>query len=119
MEQLARNADGDELMFVHAGSARLFCDFGHLGIVAGDYVVLPRGTMWRLEIAAPVDVLLIESTNASYMFPDKGLVGPHAIFDPAMYTPFLIAECTPYEEPEGFLRILVTARLAATIRTAR
>jgi homogentisate 1,2-dioxygenase len=29
-------------------------------------------------------LLLIEATNASYMLPDKGLVGPHAIFDPAM-----------------------------------
>jgi homogentisate 1,2-dioxygenase len=28
--------------------------------------------------------LLIEATNSSYMLPDKGLVGPHAIFDQAM-----------------------------------
>ena len=27
---------------------------------------------------------MIEATNASFMLPDKGLVGPHAIFDPAM-----------------------------------
>jgi homogentisate 1,2-dioxygenase len=84
MDKLARNADGDELLFVHNGEADLHCDFGHLGLRAGDYVMLPRGTMWRLEIAAPIDVLLIESTNASYMLPDKGLVGPHAIFDPAI-----------------------------------
>ena len=31
---------------------------------AGDYVVLPRGTMWRSSRAAPLDVLLIEATNA-------------------------------------------------------
>ena len=84
MEQLARNADGDDLMFVHAGSARLHCDFGHLGIVAGDYVLLPRGTMWRLETAGSFEALLIEATNASYQLPDKGLVGHHAIFDPAL-----------------------------------
>jgi homogentisate 1,2-dioxygenase len=84
MDKLARNADGDELLFLHNGEADLYCDFGHLGLRAGDYVMLPRGTMWRLEIAAPIDVLLIESTNASYMLPDKGLVGPHAIFDPAI-----------------------------------
>ncbi len=52
MDQLARNADGDELLFVHSGEAELYCDFGHLGLRAGDYVMLPRGTMWRLEIAA-------------------------------------------------------------------
>ncbi len=84
MAHLARNADGDELLFVHAGHAELFCDHGHLAIAAGDYVVLPRGTMWRIECAAPVTMLLIEATNSSYQLPDKGLVGEHAIFDPAM-----------------------------------
>ena len=84
MEHLARNADGDELMFVHRGRGELYCDFGHLSFEAGDYIVLPRGTMWRLECAEPVMALLVEATNASYMLPDKGLVGHHAIFDAAM-----------------------------------
>jgi homogentisate 1,2-dioxygenase len=84
MPRLARNADGDELMFVHQGEGALHCDFGHLEFAAGDYILLPRGTMWRLELRAPVAALLIEATNASYTLPDKGLVGPHAIFDAAM-----------------------------------
>ena len=84
MDHLARNADGDELLFIHSGAAELYCDFGHLGVCAGDYVVLPRGTMWRLELKAALSALLIEATNGSYMLPDKGLLGPHAIFDPAM-----------------------------------
>ncbi len=29
-------------------------------------------------------MLAIEATNASYTLPEKGLVGPHALFDPAM-----------------------------------
>jgi len=84
MQELARNADGDELLFVHEGAGRLFCDYGHLEIRDGDYVVLPRGTMWRLESEKPLRLLLIEATNGSYLLPDKGLVGPHAIFDPAV-----------------------------------
>ena len=84
MESLARNGDGDELLFVHEGKGELYCDYGHLAIKAGDYVMLPRGTMWRIESAAPMTALLIEATNGSYLLPDKGLVGPHAIFDPAM-----------------------------------
>src|SRR5687768_15742127 len=48
MDHLARNADGDELLFVHAGSGELYCDYGRLVLAAGDYVVIPRGTMWRL-----------------------------------------------------------------------
>jgi homogentisate 1,2-dioxygenase len=99
MDHLARNGDGDELLFIHAGAAELFCDFGHLSIRAGDYVVLPRGTLWRLELAAPLSALLIEATNASYGLPDKGLVGPHAIFDPAMLdVPALDAEFIAQQE---------------------
>src|SRR5436190_18111294 len=30
MPALARNADGDELLFVHAGAGEFFCDYGHL-----------------------------------------------------------------------------------------
>jgi len=36
---LARNADGDELLFVHRGRGELYCDFGHLSFEAGDYIV--------------------------------------------------------------------------------
>jgi len=84
MERLARNADGDELLFVHGGGGHLHCDFGHLEFAAGDYLVVPRGTMWRLEVAAPVELLLIEATNSSYRLPEKGLLGQHAIFDSAL-----------------------------------
>lgn len=84
MDHLVRNADGDELLFIHSGNGHLFCDYGHLEITEGDYIVLPRGTMWRIESAAAMRLLLIEATNSSYMLPDKGLLGPNAIFDPAM-----------------------------------
>ncbi|MEM7442697.1 MAG: homogentisate 1,2-dioxygenase [Pseudomonadota bacterium] len=84
MNSLARNGDGDQLLFVHAGEGDLFCDYGHLAFRAGDYIVLPRSTMWRVEGGDGIQLLMIEATNGSYMLPDKGIVGPHAIFDPAM-----------------------------------
>jgi homogentisate 1,2-dioxygenase len=84
MDHLARNADGDELLFLHRGNAEIFCDYGHLSLTAGDYLMLPRSTMWRIALAKPVDLLLIECSNGSYTLPEKGLVGNHAIFDPAM-----------------------------------
>ncbi len=84
MQRLARNADGDDLLFVHEGQGELFCDFGHLTLVKGDYVVIPRSTMWRLEPELPMQLLLIEATNDAYQLPEKGMVGGHAIFDPAV-----------------------------------
>ncbi|WP_113905959.1 homogentisate 1,2-dioxygenase [Aliidiomarina celeris] len=83
MKKLARNADGDDLLFVHEGGGELFCDYGHLTLRDGDYVVIPRSTNWRLEPSSPMQLVMIEATNGSYQLPDKGLVGNHAIFDPA------------------------------------
>jgi homogentisate 1,2-dioxygenase len=83
MSRLARNADGDELLFIHEGSGHLYCDYGHLEFRDGDYIILPRSTSWRLEPDDSLRVVLIEATNDSYQLPDKGLVGPHAIFDEA------------------------------------
>src|SRR6185295_2163702 len=79
MTELARNSDGDQLLFVHEGAGALFCDYGHLDYSEGDYLVIPRGTMWRLEPSQPTMVLMIEATNDSYRLPEKGLVGQHAI----------------------------------------
>jgi homogentisate 1,2-dioxygenase len=110
MEQLARNADGDELLFVHAGEGHLFCDWGHLEIREGDYVVLPRGAMWRLESAAPMRLLLIEATGSSYMLPDKGLLGPHAIFDPALLDAPRIDEAFKAQQDETEWQVLVKRR---------
>ena len=84
MDHLARNGDGDELMFIHRGAGSLFCDYGHLEFEAGDYMVIPRSTMWRIEASEPVTALLIEATNNAYSLPEKGMVGRHAVFDPAL-----------------------------------
>lgn len=84
MQTLARNADGDELIFVHEGAGDFYCDFGRLAICEGDYVMVPRGTMWRTEFAGPATCLLIEATNEGYGLPDKGMLGQQAIFDPAV-----------------------------------
>ncbi len=117
MDALARNADGDELLFVHQGRGDLFCDFGHLAFEAGDYIVLPRGTMWRLDCADPTALLMIEATNASYMLPEKGLVGGHAIFDPAMLDAPSVDEAFLAQQDEKSWRVAVKRRNAVSTVT--
>jgi homogentisate 1,2-dioxygenase len=118
MPRLARNADGDELLFVHAGEGELYCDFGRLGLAAGDYVVLPRGTMWRIETGARLDVLMVEATNASYQLPDKGLLGNHAIFDPAVLdTPRIDARFLAQQSDDGRWQVEVKRRNAISLIT--
>jgi len=110
MDHLVRNADGDELIFVHRGAGELYCDYGHLGFGEGDYLMLPRGTMWRLEIKEAVSALLIEATHDSYKLPDKGLVGNQAIFDPAVLEAPKIDEAFIAQQNETEWRVVVKRR---------
>lgn len=85
MDHLVRNADGDELIFMQQGQCELFCDFGHITLVKGDYFILPRGTMWRIEAASPVEMLMIESTDAPYRLPEDSILGRHLPFDAGVF----------------------------------
>ena len=44
-----RNGEMDELLFIHEGTGTLRTNFGDLGYHAGDYLVLPIGTTWRID----------------------------------------------------------------------
>ncbi len=110
MDSLARNSDGDELLFIHEGAGDLFCDYGHMSFRDGDYIVVPRGTMWRIESDQPAKLLLVEATNSSYMLPDKGLVGPHAIFDPAMLDTPRINDAFKAQQGEQEWKVVVKRR---------
>jgi len=107
MDHLARNADGDELLFVHDGHGDLYCDYGHLAVTEGDYVLLPRGTMWRLDTDAPFAILMIEATGGGYRLPDRGLVGYNAVFDPAALDTPAIDEAFRSQQTEEAWVVLV------------
>lgn len=44
-----KNADADELIFVHRGSGKLRTMYGSLQFSYGDYLVIPRGTVYQVE----------------------------------------------------------------------
>jgi homogentisate 1,2-dioxygenase len=83
MPYFFRNADADEILFVHAGAGLLETDFGPLAYQAGDYLQLPRGTSYRLVPTSVSRVLVIEAFS-EVTFPEKGMLGQHALFDPAV-----------------------------------
>lgn len=78
-----RNADCDEILFVHQGCGRLETDFGPLNYRRGDYLVIPRGTVYRVAPTEPCTMLVIESAG-EVTIPDRGILGRHALFDPAV-----------------------------------
>jgi homogentisate 1,2-dioxygenase len=118
MPALARDADGDLLLFVHEGRGDLFCDYGHLAFEAGDYIYLPRGTMWRLAPAASAALLMIEATGGHYTLPDRGMLGPHAVFDPAMLdTPEMNEAFRAHQAVAGEVQVEIKKRGAISVAT--
>ena len=117
MRHLTRDSDGDTLLFVHAGAGDLFCDFGHLSYGEGDYILLPRGTMWRIEPSQATVSLMIEAINDSFRLPEKGILGPHAIFDPAALTTPQLDDKFRAQADEREWRVRVKRRDAFTTIT--
>lgn len=79
-----RNADWDELWFVHRGSGTLETDFGPLRYVQGDYLVVPRAVTYRFLPDPGESFLLLTESRGEFELPEKGLLGQHALFDPAV-----------------------------------
>ncbi len=48
-DRFYRNARADEILFTHKGSGKLKSEYGTLDIRQGDYLVIPRGVLYRLE----------------------------------------------------------------------
>ena len=62
MPTLYKNADGDELLFVHDGRGTLSTLFGELDFGPGDYLLIPRGTIWRIDFESyPVRMIALVS----------------------------------------------------------
>ena len=62
-----KNADADEMLFIHKGSGRLRTMFGNISFEYGDYLIIPRGVIYQLEFD-DVDnrILFAESFHPIY-----------------------------------------------------
>jgi homogentisate 1,2-dioxygenase len=66
-----RNGEGDELIFVHRGSGELETTFGTLPYREHDYIVIPRGTTYRIAPAAGEQLWLTFHTPGELETPDR------------------------------------------------
>ena len=66
-----KNADADELLFIHEGSGRLDTLYGSLEFSYGDYLVVPRGTIYKVNFTTANNRLLIVESFSPIRFPKK------------------------------------------------
>jgi len=66
-----KNADADEMIFVHEGSGKVKTQYGELPFSYGDYIMLPRGTIYQIEFKDEKNRLFIVESFAPLRFPKR------------------------------------------------
>jgi homogentisate 1,2-dioxygenase len=69
MDYFYRNSQAYETWWVHEGSGTLKSQFGNLPFRKGDYIVIPFGTTWKMELNEECKFFTIE--NPSQLEPPK------------------------------------------------
>jgi homogentisate 1,2-dioxygenase len=66
-----KNADADEMIFVHKGSGTLKTMYGNITFSYGDYLVIPRGTVYQFEFDSSENKFLIVESNGPIETPAR------------------------------------------------
>jgi homogentisate 1,2-dioxygenase len=72
-EYFFKNADADEMIFVHEGNGILKTMYGELSFGYGDYLVIPRGTIYQITFNSEDNRLFIVESFSPIRFPNKYL----------------------------------------------
>jgi len=66
-----KNADADEVIFIHEGTGKVLTQYGELPFSYGDYIVIPRGTIYQILFNTEANRLLIIESFGPIRFPKR------------------------------------------------
>ncbi|WP_372765954.1 homogentisate 1,2-dioxygenase [Lutibacter sp.] len=66
-----KNADADEMLFVHIGSGTLKTMYGNIPFKYGDYVIIPRGTVYQIDFDTQENRLLYVESFSPIVTPKR------------------------------------------------
>src|SRR5690606_33370191 len=66
-----KNAECDELLFVHEGNGTLKTFVGNLEFSAGDYLIIPRGTIYQVDVQTEESVFMIVESHSPIYTPKR------------------------------------------------
>jgi homogentisate 1,2-dioxygenase len=66
-----KNADADELLFVHRGTGTLRTQLGNIPFEYGDYLLIPRGMIYQIQFDGPDNRLLYLESGAPIYTPKR------------------------------------------------
>jgi homogentisate 1,2-dioxygenase len=70
-EYFYKNADADELIFIHEGSGKITTQYGELIFGYGDYLLIPRGTIYQIHFDTSANRLFIVESFSPIRYPKK------------------------------------------------
>lgn len=71
MDYFYKNAECDELLFVHEGKGVLKTMLGNISFSVGDYLIIPRGTIYQLELESEHNVFFFIEANSPIYTPKR------------------------------------------------
>ncbi len=66
-----KNADADEMLFIHEGSGKLLTQYGEIPFGYGDYLVIPRGTIYQVQFDTEANRLFIVESFSPIRYPRR------------------------------------------------
>ena len=66
-----KNADADELIFIHKGKGKLRTMMGNIQFEYGDYLIIPRGMIYQIEFEAEDNRLFYVESYAPFYTPKR------------------------------------------------
>jgi homogentisate 1,2-dioxygenase len=71
-----KNADADELIFIHEGSGKLLTQYGEITFAYGDYLIVPRGCIYQIHFNDSHNRLFIVESFSPIRYP-KGYMSKY------------------------------------------
>ncbi len=105
-EYFYKNADADELIFIHKGSGKLRTMMGNINFEYGDYLIIPRGMIYQIQFDSEENRLFYVESFAPFYTPKryKNESGQHLEHSPFCERDFkLPTELETYDEKGDFL----------------
>lgn len=96
-EYFYKNADSDEVIFIHRGTGKLRTMLGNIPFSYGDYLVVPRGMIYQIEFDTEDNRLFIVESKSPIYTPKRyrNWFGQHL-----EHSPFCERDMRPPEELE-------------------
>ncbi len=66
-----KNADADEMIFIHKGTGKLRTLVGNIDFAYGDYLVIPRGMIYQISFDTPDNRLFIVESFSPILTPKR------------------------------------------------